>query len=349
MSEPPPAAAADQGLLARVLRPPVIRLKKSAAITLVLAGAMLLAGALTWSFVVVPQIRDAQRQAAREEEPPNAQQQARPSEIVTSQPASYDRLPAPRGLGGPPDAQSAPPKPQPARAPHTPAPRSGQAADRREAERADLLFTLPKQSPGHARPDAPATPSPQAFTLRAGSTIPARLLSAIDTARPGPVVAVVSAEVFDSASGRRLLIPQGARLVGSHEGASRYGDRRVVLIWEQLQLPDGQTLALASAPGVDAQGASGVEGRVDRRLGQLSIATLFAGAVTALGQAARDSDNSAGGLLLDVGDAAAIEAARVGGKLIDRELQVSPSIRLEAGAPVRALLTRDLQLKAWTP
>lgn len=349
MSETPPTVAPDQGLLARVLRPPVIRLKKSAAITLVLAGAMLLAGALTWSFVVVPQIRDAQRQAAREEDPPNAQQQARPSEIVTSQPASYDRLPAPRVLGGAPDARSEPPKPQPARAPHTPAPRSIAATDRREAERAALLFTLPHASPGRPPPEASAATSPEAFALKAGSIIPARLLSAIDTARPGPVVAVVSAEVFDSASGRRLLIPQGARLVGSHEGASRYGDRRVVLIWEQLQLPDGQTLALSRTPGVDAQGASGVEGRVDRRLGQLSIATLFAGAVTALGQAARDGDNEAGGLLLDVGDAAAIEAARVGGKLIDRELQVSPSIRLEAGAPVRALLTRDLHLKAWTP
>ncbi|MEH6678168.1 TrbI/VirB10 family protein, partial [Phenylobacterium sp.] len=80
----------------------------------------------------------------------------------------------------------------------------------------------------------------------------------------------------------------------------------------------------------------------------LLTATLFAGAVTTLGQAARDQD-AGGGLLGDAGDAAAIEASRVGGRLIDRELQVRPSIRLRPGAPVRVLITRDLVLEPYNP
>lgn len=82
----------------------------------------------------------------------------------------------------------------------------------------------------------------------------------------------------------------------------------------------------------------------------LLVGTLFAGAITTLGQIARDGDDrSSGGLLGDAGDAAAIEGAQVGGRLVDRELQVRPSIRLRPGAPVRAMITRDLILEPYRP
>lgn len=83
-------------------------------------------------------------------------------------------------------------------------------------------------------------------------------------------------------------------------------------------------------------------------LAKISDVTLFAGAITTLGQIARDDDGS-GGLLGDAGDAASIEGARVGGRLIDRELEVRPSIRLRAGAPVRVMVTRDLILEPYRP
>ena len=126
------------------------------------------------------------------------------------------------------------------------------------------------------------------------------------------------------------------------------GDRRAFLAWERLILPNGKSLLLSQAPGVDAQGAVGVGGRVNRRLGALAVATLFAGAITTLGQVARD-DRDGGGLWGDVGDAAAIEAAAVGSGLIERELEVRPSIRLRAGAPVRVMITRDLILEPYRP
>lgn len=179
--------------------------------------------------------------------------------------------------------------------------------------------------------------------------IPAALLTAVDTARAGPVVASVTQNIYDSVSGRHLVIPQGARLIGRHEGESAYGDRRAFLTWERLILPNGKSLVLAGEPGVDAQGAVGVRGSVDRRLFPLLVGTLFAGAITTLGQIARDDDDGSGGLLGDAGDAASIEGARVGGRLIDRELEVRPSIRLRAGAPVRVMITRDLILEPYRP
>ncbi|SJM45916.1 Conjugative transfer protein TrbI [Brevundimonas diminuta 3F5N] len=175
-------------------------------------------------------------------------------------------------------------------------------------------------------------------------------MTGVDTARPGPVVAMVTQNVFDTVSGRHLLIPQGTRLIGRHEGESAYGDRRAFLVWDRLILPNGKSLILDSEPGVDAQGTIGVRGLVDRRLFPLLVGTLFAGALTTLGQMARDdSGRNGGGWLGDAGDAAAIEGAQVGGRLVDRELEVRPSIRLRAGAPVHVMITRDLVLEPYTP
>lgn len=338
-------------LAARAPRPPVVRLRRGAAMALVLGASSLVAGALCWSFVVAPQLRAASRAAAAEKAgEPAPSTRARPAELIAAQPASYDRLataelPEPRILGerqSAPAAQSAPRRAPP----HRPRPPRGAAFE--EALRSDLLVGGEPRRDGEQRapaePPAPAA-APSRRILQAGSVLPANLLTAIDTDRPGPVVAVVAQDVFDSLTGREVLVAQGSRLIGRHEGGSRHGEARAFIAWDRLILPDGTSHALSGEPGVDAAGAVGVEGRVDRRLGQLSLATLFAGAITTLGQLARDKDGHDGGLLGDVGDAAAIEAARVGGRLVDRELQVAPSVRLGAGTPVRVLLTRDLVLE----
>ena len=120
-----------------------------------------------------------------------------------------------------------------------------------------------------------------------------------------------------------------------------------MIVWDRLILPNGKSLALSKEPGVDAQGAvgMGVTGEVDRRLLPLAVATLFSGAITAVGEAARDHTDQSASLLGDAGDAASIEAAQVGGKLIDRELDVHPVIRLRQGERVRVLITRDVVLE----
>ncbi|WP_262922515.1 TrbI/VirB10 family protein [Brevundimonas diminuta] len=206
---------------------------------------------------------------------------------------------------------------------------------------------------GYSRHVLTAPLSP--FELKAGAVVPAVLLNGVDTTRAGPIVAAVTQNVFDTVSGRHLLIPQGARLIGRHEGESAYGDRRAFLIWDRLILPNGKSLILEGEPGVDAQGVVGVRGQVDRRLLPLLAGTLLAGAVTTLGQMAREDDNRrdggrrSGGWLGDAGDAAAIEAAQVGGRLLDRELTVRPSIHLRQGASVRVLITRDLILEPYQP
>lgn len=373
-----PAVAADAGaakspppeLPLRAARPSAIRLRRSAVQLAVLSAAGLLATSLAWAFVVQPELRaNAREQAAHGRE--DARGTVRPSDRVTEQPASYDRLgegalPEPRTLGQTgAEAQTAPSGPShpPARVPAAAAvqpPRSLSA----KARESGLFFASSQGGAGRAGQGAAQRPEQadygamynghnllqplSPYEVKAGAIIPAALLTGIDTSRSGPVVATVSQNVFDTVSGRHLLVPQGARLIGRHEGESQYGDRRAFLTWDRLILPNGKSILLTKEPGVDAQGAVGVRGRVDRRLGSLAIATLFAGAITTLGEIARD-DREDSGFWGDAGDAAAIEAAQVGGRLIDRELDVRPSIRLRAGTPVRVMITRDLILEPYRP
>ena len=189
---------------------------------------------------------------------------------------------------------------------------------------------------------APVSP----YELKAGTVIPAALLTAVDTEREGRIIAVVTENVFDTVTGNYLLVPQGARLIGRFNGDQTYGERRAVLVWERIIFADGRSLTLDKEPGVDSTGAGGITGRVDRRLGQLALATLASGVIATLGEAARrDGEGKSGSLMGDAGDAASIEAARVGGRLIDRELEVKPTIRIAQGSRVQVLLTRDLVLE----
>lgn len=355
-------------LTLRAARPRAVRLRKAAIQAAVVLAAAVLAGALAWAFVVRPELRGRLRPDAA---PETTAEAARPAELVSAQPASYDRLPPPKPLFGRDAPNAGPSDAPPAAASRQAAARGPSLAER--AAQSDLFFAqatpqvaaeppardaAPASRPRPARPDAdygavynghallrPLSP----FELKAGSILPAALLTAVDTERAGPVTAVVVRNVFDSVSGRYLLVPQGARLIGRQDGDSAYGERRAFIAWTRLILPDGRSVVLSDAPGVDAQGATGVRGRVDRRLGALATATLFSGAITTLGQAARDRNGGDRGWLGDAGDAAAITAARTGGRLVDRELQVRPSIRLDAGAPVRVLLTRDLILEPIRP
>ncbi|MBU2031167.1 MAG: hypothetical protein KKG69_03775 [Alphaproteobacteria bacterium] len=373
----PPTKEPAPGLDARAARPHAVRLRKSVVQMIVIGGAVLVSGSLAWAFVVQPELRDAARIRKAEDREDSARGSVRPTEAVTDQPASYDRLPEPRGADTKPtaatsEATAAPLRREAAYAtsyrsaaparPTGPSPRQLAAQSGLFFAQAGSAGTTPAGSgPAQERstrtdPDlgamysghslvAPLSP----FELKAGAIVPAALLTAVDTSRAGPVVATVTQNVYDSISGRHLLLPQGTRLIGTSEGESVYGDRRAFLTWERLILPNGKSLILSSEAGVDAQGATGVRGQIDRRLFPLLVGTLFAGAITTLGQVARDGKRGSGGLLGDAGDAAAIEGSQVGGRLVDRELDVRPSIRLRAGAPVRVMITRDLILEPYQP
>ncbi len=192
-------------------------------------------------------------------------------------------------------------------------------------------------------------------SLHPGAIIPASLVTAINSEAPGPVVAQVTQGVYDSATGDRLLIPQGARLIGAYRSATAHGQRRITITWSRLIMPDGRQLVLDEA-AVDAAGAAGINGDVDNHWGEVFGAAAL-GTLINVGAAATEDRNSiglsSGGFGVVAGEDPAEEAAREGvqraasavsGRVVERGLAVPPTIRINAGARISAMVTRELAL-----
>lgn len=199
--------------------------------------------------------------------------------------------------------------------------------------------------------DSPYLPPSSPYLLQAGAVIPAALVTALNSDLPGRVIAQVTAPVYDSISGDHLLIPQGARLIGTYDSANAGGDNRLFLVWNRIIMPNGWSLQLAGMEATDPAGAAGLTDRTDNHLGRLAGAIGLSAVLSVLAnQAQTDRSGTSQQLLTQsVGNAAAQEAARVGGKIVDRQLDVRPTLRVRPGAPVRVLVTRDIQLRPYPP
>jgi len=112
-------------------------------------------------------------------------------------------------------------------------------------------------------PTVALNPPASPYTVMAGSVIPAVLVSGINSDLPGPILAQVSQSVFDSATGRTLLIPQGSRLIGAYSNASTYGQQRVRIAWQRLIFPNTASMDLPQMPGADQSGFAGFTDQVN--------------------------------------------------------------------------------------
>ena len=193
-------------------------------------------------------------------------------------------------------------------------------------------------------PDRLASP-PSPYVVQAGAVIPAALVSGIRSDLPGQIVGQVTQNVFDTVSGRYLLIPQGSRLIGTYDNQVAFGQSRVLLIWTRLILPNGRSLVLEKLPAGDAAGYAGLEDRVDHHwrelFGMAALATVL-GVGSELGQNNSDSDIIRA---LRTGTSGTLNA--VGQQAVGRGLSLPPTLAIRPGAPVRVMVTRDLILEPY--
>lgn len=199
---------------------------------------------------------------------------------------------------------------------------------------------------GEARLEAALTPPRSRYEIQAGHVIPAALVTGLNADLPGRVIAQVTAPVFDSVSGDYLLIPQGSRLIGTYDNGVAYGDRRILLSWNRLILPNGWSINLREMNAADPSGAAGLSDRTDNHLDRLAGAIGLSAIISVIANESED-DQESGSLAQSVGDAAAQQAAQTGGRIVDRELNVRPTLSVRPGAPVRVLVTRDIQLRPY--
>ncbi|SEQ99389.1 TrbI/VirB10 family protein [Sphingobium sp. YR768] len=184
----------------------------------------------------------------------------------------------------------------------------------------------------------PASPN----IVQAGSIVPAALITGIRSDLPGQITAQVTANVYDSPTGRILLIPQGARLIGEYDSEVAAGQTRVLLAWDRLILPDGRSIVLERQPGADAAGFAGLQDRVNQHWGNLlkaaAVSTLL-GVGTELGADSEDDLTRA----LRRGSQDTIN--QTGQQIVRRQLNVQPTLTIRPGHPLRVVLTRDLILE----
>ncbi|MFT3727837.1 MAG: TrbI/VirB10 family protein [Terricaulis sp.] len=193
---------------------------------------------------------------------------------------------------------------------------------------------------------AELTPPHSRYEIQAGNVIPAALVTGLNSDAPGRVIAQVTAPVYDSVSGAYLLIPQGARLLGTYDNSVHYGDERIVLTWDRLILPNGWSIDLASMNGADPTGAAGLKDSTDNHLWRLGGAVGLSAIISVIANNSEGSDRLQS-LTQNVGDAAAQQAAQSGSQIVSRELSVRPTLRVRPGASVRVLVTRDIALRPY--
>jgi type IV secretion system protein VirB10 len=185
-------------------------------------------------------------------------------------------------------------------------------------------------------------PAARDHTLLAGSVIPAALITGIHSDQPGLVTAQVTHNVHDSLTGRRLLIPQGARLIGDYQSDVGFGQRRVLLAWNRLILPDGRSIILERQPAADASGYAGLEDRVNYHWGGVLKAAFVS---TLLGVGGELGAGDDGNLVRALRRGSQDSINRAGEQIVSRELAVRPTLSIRPGFPVLVLVTRDIVLE----
>ncbi|ELT46640.1 IncP-type conjugal transfer protein TrbI [Brucella intermedia] len=185
------------------------------------------------------------------------------------------------------------------------------------------------------------------YELKRGSVIPATLETGINSDLPGRITAQVRQHVYDSATGHRLLIPQGTRLVGRYDSNVSFGQSRVLVIWTDLVFPNGSTLQIGGMPGMDAQGYSGFTDRVDNRyLQTFGSAILVALIGTGIDMAFPQSNTSPWQSQNSPEDAARRNFAdtfgRIADQTISRNMDVQPTLEIRPGYQFNVFVEQDI-------
>jgi type IV secretion system protein VirB10 len=193
----------------------------------------------------------------------------------------------------------------------------------------------------------PASP----YQVMAGTVIPAALVTGINSDLPGQVIANVTEAVYDTATGRYLMIPQGSRLIGRYDSQVAFGQRRVLLVWTRLILPDTSSIALDRLPGIDPAGYAGLEDGVDWHWDQIlagaSLSTLL-GVSSELATSNSGTSNN-GSVVIATRNSAQDSANQVGQEITRRELSVQPTLTIRPGFPMRVMVNKDLVLRPYQP
>jgi type IV secretion system protein VirB10 len=197
-------------------------------------------------------------------------------------------------------------------------------------------------------PDRVTKPASR-YVVQAGSVISAALITGLRSDLPGQITAQVTENIYDSPSGRFLLIPQGARVIGVYDSQIAFGQSRALLVWTRLIMPNGRSIILERQPAGDTGGYAGLQDEVDHHWGALFKAGLLSTLLSVGAEFASGAGNGNG-------DSAVLQALRrgageslnqTGQQIVRRSLNMQPTLTIRPGFPVRVIVNRDLILESY--
>ncbi|MGN8545391.1 TrbI/VirB10 family protein [Bradyrhizobium sp. 13971] len=218
----------------------------------------------------------------------------------------------------------------------------GSAQNGQDRKLAFVNASVDRRTVSPDRVTRPASP----YIVQAGTVIPGALITGIRSDLPGQITAQVTENVFDTPTGRFLLVPQGTRLIGIYDSQVTFGQSRVLLVWTRLIMPNGRSIVLERQPGADTAGYAGLEDQVDNHWGELFKAaalSTFLAIGTELG-AGSDTNSNDSAIIQALRHGASDSLNQTGQQVVRRSLNIQPTLTVRPGFPVRVLVNRDLIL-----
>lgn len=188
----------------------------------------------------------------------------------------------------------------------------------------------------------------QAYELKTGAVVPAAMVTGINSDLPGSITAQVTQNVYDTALGRHLLIPQGSKLYGVYDSRVAYGQCRVLVAWNRVIFPDGSSVTLGAMPGADQSGYAGYSDQVNnhyvRIFGNAFLMSLISGgmsyAVDSLDSSSGDSDKPS--MQREMGTALASQLGQASLRLLEKNISIAPTLEIRPGYSFNVVITKDV-------
>ncbi|EFO4793567.1 conjugal transfer protein TrbI [Campylobacter coli] len=185
------------------------------------------------------------------------------------------------------------------------------------------------------------------YEIKAGWNIPAILITGINSDLPGQILAQVTQNVYDTSTGKYLLIPQGTKVVGAYSSNIIYGQSRLLVAWNKLLFPNGDTLNLDSMQGTSQDGYTGFEDEVDNHYFRIFGSAFLLSSISAGIALSDNSDtNNEKETASDKAIAQAIQQmGQVASEMIRKNMNISPTLRIRPGYKFNIFVTKDIILE----
>lgn len=190
-------------------------------------------------------------------------------------------------------------------------------------------------------------PSVSPYSVLAGTVIPGVLVTGLNSDLPGTVIGQVAQNVYDSAEGKYLLIPQGTRLIGIYDSNTAYAQTRGCVIWQRMILPNGDSMILPNFTGSDSEGYSGFKDKVRSHYARVVWSALLGAAVIGGVAAATDTEDGDSTFKEEAGAEVNSNISSAVNKVVDKNLNIAPTVIIRPGYKFNIIIDKDLLLRPY--